>query len=227
MPSLLHRVTILIVLSLAAVPAAAQWYVGASVGSADASFRGTSTADQLLDLGFLDATTRIDDSDTMYRLHAGWRFHRFAAIELAYVDLGRYGMRSDVSPTGTLNADIKSDGADVSLVGLWPVWDRLTLLGPHLARTRGRFRGAHACELFRFGLGASDRRRDLAVAAFDPCRLWPGHLVRHQPAIGGARRMVALRQAGQRPHRRRIRRRRLLRRASVAVLTTARPGLHA
>ncbi len=116
-------------LAFAIVPAHAQWYVGASAGESRASYRGSSQSDQFLDLGFDDASTSIDDKDTMYRLHAGYRLHRYFAVEAAYVDLGKFAIRSTVVPAGFLDTSVKTRGADLSAVGLLPLGERFTIFG--------------------------------------------------------------------------------------------------
>ena len=128
-------------LSCAALSASAQWYVGASAGQSRASGSG-SQADQLADLGFFDASTRADDKDTMYRLHAGYRVHRNFAVELGFVDLGKYESHSTVSPPGFLDTSVKSHGIDLSAVGLLPLGERFTLFaraGAFASRTRASF----------------------------------------------------------------------------------------
>lgn len=152
-------------LALAALPAAAQWYAGAAVGESRASFRDASTADQLIDLGFLDASTGADRSGTMYRLYGGWRFHRYFSMELGYTDLGKYRMRTTVSPPGTLDTSIRTEGADLSLVGMYPVWDRLQVLGrvgAYAARTRASFGGTGSVEVID-GAGSQSRHSTNAV----------------------------------------------------------------
>jgi OOP family OmpA-OmpF porin len=131
-------------LACAAWPSFAQWYVGASAGESRASLRGGLQADQLLELGFLGASTTIDDKDTMYRLHAGYRLHRHFAVELAYADLGKSLIRSTVVPTGSLETSVRSEGAELSAVGMLPVGGRLALFaraGAFAARTKASYSG--------------------------------------------------------------------------------------
>lgn len=145
-----RRTVLAAALALAALPAAAQWYVGAAIGDSRASFHGPSQADQFIDLGFLDASTSMDRSDTMYRLYGGWRFHRYFAVELGYADLGKYVMRTTVSPPGTLDTSMRTDGADLSLVGIYPVWERLQAfgrIGAYAARTRASYNGTGSVEV--------------------------------------------------------------------------------
>lgn len=136
------RILAVLTVALASFPSTAQWYLGASAGQSRASFRGGDASEQLLDLGFDAASTSTDRSDVAYRVFGGYRLHRYVAVELAYADLGRFRMRSDVLPAGALNTSIRTDGAEANVVGIWPTWDRLSLMaraGVFNARTRARY----------------------------------------------------------------------------------------
>ena len=137
-------------LVLAAVPAQAQWYVGASAGESRASYRDSSQSDQFLDLGFDDASTSFDDKDTMYRLHVGYRLHRNIAVEAAYVDLGKIAIRSTVVPAGFLDTSVRTRGADLSVLGLLPLGERFVLfgrVGAFAARTKASYSSGGSVQL--------------------------------------------------------------------------------
>lgn len=148
------------IVASAMLPAHAQWYVGAEAGSSRASAAGASQSEQLLDLGFEDATTSLDRSDRMARLHAGYRFNRHMAVELAYTDLGEFRVRSTVLPAGTLEAAVKTRGADLSVLGLWPIGERFTVfgrVGAFAARSRATFSATGSVELVEGGERQSER----------------------------------------------------------------------
>ncbi len=133
-----------IALAASSIPSHAQWYAGGSIGQAEGSFGAGRQNEQLLDLGFDDASTSFDDKDTAYRVYGGYRFHRNFAAELAYVDLGRYQLRSTVLPAGTLTNRIRSSGAELSVLGLLPLGERWTAfgrLGILAARTKASYSG--------------------------------------------------------------------------------------
>ena len=126
-------------IAFAALPSAAQWYGGGTVGQSRASTRGPSPAGQLLDLGFDDAGTSFDRTSAQFRLHLGYRFHRYLAAELGYDDLGKLRSATDVLPNGFLDSSTSTRGADLSILGMWPVWRQLSLMaraGAFAARTR-------------------------------------------------------------------------------------------
>lgn len=64
-----------------------EFYVAASVGSANAS-ASAGALEQGLALDGFAATATLDDTDTGWRLVGGWQFHETFAFEVGYVDLG-------------------------------------------------------------------------------------------------------------------------------------------
>lgn len=136
----------LLTVALAAfsIPSHAQWYAGGSIGQTKGSLSAGGQNDQLIGLGFDDASTSFDDKDTSYRVYGGYRFHRNFAAEIAYVDLGRFELRSTVVPAGTLTNRIRSSGAELSVLGLLPLGDRWTVfgrVGVLAARTKASYSG--------------------------------------------------------------------------------------
>ncbi len=86
-------------LALCAAPAVADGlYAGAGVGMFDLEV-GDST-----NLGQLD----FQGDDTSYKLFAGWRFNKFLALELAYVDFG------------TPSDSVAATAVDIGLSGFAP-----------------------------------------------------------------------------------------------------------
>ena len=148
-------------LLLAAGTAQAQWYAGGSVGQAETSLDGGRRSAELVDLGFLSASTSVDDRDTAYRLYAGYRLHRYVASELAYVDLGEYTLSSTVAPAGTLRTRIRHSGAELSVLGLLPIGETFTLFGKVgviALRSRAEFSGSGSVRVFDDSGSHSSRR---------------------------------------------------------------------
>ncbi|MEO7744056.1 MAG: outer membrane beta-barrel protein [Usitatibacter sp.] len=146
-----------------ALPVHAQWYVGATAGQAKLS-HDSSQSDQLLDLGFDAATTSFDDKDSAYRIHGGYRFHRNFAVELGYVNLGRYSSRSLVLPTGSLENRFRVEGVDVSAVGLLPLNSQFTVygrVGLFASRTRASYAGTGSVVLINGASSQRERTQDL------------------------------------------------------------------
>lgn len=138
------------VLAAIAVPAHAQWYAGGTVGASKASIGSGTRDEQLFDLGFDNPRTSVDDKGTAFRVYGGYRFHRNFAAEVGYVDLGRFELRSAVSPAGTFDSRMQIRGADLSVLGLLPVGERWTLFGRAgvlAARNRSSFSSSGSVRL--------------------------------------------------------------------------------
>lgn len=126
--------TLGLALLLNAAPAQAQWYAGAGIGATDARLEeGAQSASQLAARGFSGAVSSRDKRDTGGRLFGGYRVMPGLAIELGYTDLGKFGLSSRANSgqlgAGELTNEIKITGADLSVVGRWPINDKLSLLG--------------------------------------------------------------------------------------------------
>lgn len=134
----------------AAEPVAAQgWYLGAGGGAAthDVSKGGAQNSILVgIDAGFGDgfvasiprASLVTDDSDTGWRGLAGYRFNRYFAAELEYLDFGSseihetYDVVFGFGPTPQLveiRRDFKTDvsGPAVSALGKLPIGERFEL----------------------------------------------------------------------------------------------------
>jgi OOP family OmpA-OmpF porin len=122
------KITARMVLGLAATLAfsSAGWaqdagiYLGGSFGQA--TYRGTCPG------------TQCDDTDSSWRLFAGYRFNRYVSAELGYADLGR------TTASGILNSftistisvsalDTETTAWDLVVVGTLPLTERLSLTG--------------------------------------------------------------------------------------------------
>ena len=112
-----------LILGLAATPGLAQaenWYGGASVGQSKAKDIGTCD---------LDITCSSDDTDTGWKIYGGYQFHPNGAIEIGYVDLGKFTASGTDSFLGAVSADWKANGFTAALVGSLPVGQNFGLMG--------------------------------------------------------------------------------------------------
>jgi OOP family OmpA-OmpF porin len=154
-------------LLLSATSAHAQWYAGASAGQARLPFRTSSLNDQFLDLGFASASTESDRRDTAYRLFGGWQINNYLALEAGYADLGRFSFRSSVTPAGNLDAKYKIKGAELAMVAMAPVWDRVNLFargGLFRGNMDASFAGSGSVELLS-GTDTRSRKSSKSVYA--------------------------------------------------------------
>ncbi len=151
-----------------AAPSYAQWYVGGSVGKSDIQFDNAAQSDQFLDLGFTNPSTVSNTKDTGYRIFGGYQLHKYFAIEGAYVDLGRFGFRTDVLPRGSLTGYTRIDGFELSAVGTLPLGERFGLfarVGALSAETRTSYTGDGSIETLIGGDTQKRRSTELAYGA--------------------------------------------------------------
>jgi OmpA-OmpF porin, OOP family len=142
--------SIAIIAALIAAPASAQFYIGGNVGASDIKSNNAAQADQFLDLGFESAVNTNDKRDVGYRLFGGYQLHKYVAIEGAYVDLGKFGFRTDVAPTGALSGAMKISGFEVAAVGTLPIHERFGLfarIGAFSSETKTAYNGAGSVEV--------------------------------------------------------------------------------
>ena len=152
----------------AAAPSYAQWYVGASIGKSDIKFDNAAQSDQFLDLGFSSPITTSTTKDTGYRAFGGYQLHKYIAIEAAYVDLGRFGFRTDVLPKGSLSGSTRIDGFEVSALGTLPLGDRFAVfarVGALAAETRTSYTGTGSIETVTGGETQKRRSTELVYGA--------------------------------------------------------------
>jgi OOP family OmpA-OmpF porin len=113
----------------AAGPSLAQlapgWYIGGNVGRTSAHFDDNSF--EGVPAGVITGGGG-DDTATGYKLFGGYQFHPNFGTEFGYYDLGRYNFNGTV-PGGAFSGDTRYQGLNLDLVGTWPVWDRLAVIG--------------------------------------------------------------------------------------------------
>ena len=114
-----------------------RWYFGVSAGTSEVEVKGhdrsklVTTALQKKGVPVTTASGAQTDDDNAYSLLAGFRFHRWGAIEAQFIDLGEVdGNFQSTAGLDTLNGTIESSyrAASLSLVGHIPIWKRLELI---------------------------------------------------------------------------------------------------
>jgi OOP family OmpA-OmpF porin len=137
---------------LGSAPALAQdssnyYYLGGTVGQTRAKIDEEGITARLMGPGVLGTVVTRDDSDTGYRLFLGRQFNRYIAVEAGVFKLGRYSFHSTSFPPGTLDGQLRSQGANLDLVAGMPLSDKLTAIarvGAQYAKTRDSFSGTGA-----------------------------------------------------------------------------------
>lgn len=72
----------------------------------------------------------VDDSDTAFGVQVGYRWGKYIAAELGYVDLGEAWYRADIEgTTGRVTARHQSSGPTLGVLGLVPVNEKFDLYG--------------------------------------------------------------------------------------------------
>jgi OOP family OmpA-OmpF porin len=107
----------------------AGWYGGLGIGRSSASIDNARITSNLLGSGFATSSISNDDTDTGYKLFAGYKFNRNFALEGGYFDLGRFGFTATTVPAGTLNGSIKLSGINLDAVGILPINERFSAFG--------------------------------------------------------------------------------------------------
>ena len=121
---------LLVIMSLASTAVAeGEFYVGGGGGQAEAN-----------ELSFTDfddgsgISGSLDESDSGWKVFAGYKFFEYFALELAYVDLGlvSFDATSDASGSvyaaGPVTGFVSASGPSASAIGIIPLGDRFDFL---------------------------------------------------------------------------------------------------
>jgi OOP family OmpA-OmpF porin len=144
------------------------WYAGGSIGRTGASIDDNRIRGGLAAQGL--ATTSIDerDEDRGYKVFGGYQFNRNLAVEAGFFDLGSFGYTATTTPIGSLGGDIRIKGINLDLVGMFPITDKLSVLGRvgvTSARTRGSFGATGAASLPYASANPSERATNVKFGA--------------------------------------------------------------
>ena len=100
--------------ALVALPASAQFYIGAGVGQAKAKdFCGGG--------GGFDS---CDDKDTAWKVYGGYAFSPYFAAEIGYSNFGRF--KATLAP---FTDEAKAYAWEISALAAWPIVDRFAIFG--------------------------------------------------------------------------------------------------
>lgn len=115
------------------------WYGGISVGQSEAQDAPSASEinSALTGAGLTVTGTSVDDTDTGWKLFAGYQFNKYFALEGGYVNLGRFDANTTVTafngtpitPTsGSANVKVK-DGLYLDAMGILPISDTFSVFG--------------------------------------------------------------------------------------------------
>ena len=148
------------------------FYGGFAFGNAKADIDTGAIDRELGNAGF-PASTGADDSDTGFKLHAGYRFGDYLAVEGGYVEFGDFTTASDIGGgnPGRIESTLSIDGFFLTGVGGYPVsadffvygkagvifWDASATSRAELASGSGSAGTSDDGTDLTYGIGASYR----------------------------------------------------------------------
>ena len=105
------------------------FYIGGSFGQSQISdFSGSDLDSELATLG-ITSTTTTDDSDSGWKVFAGYKIMKNLAVEGSYTNLGEATARTVVTTplAGTFNTTLEFESWSISAVGILPLNDQFSL----------------------------------------------------------------------------------------------------
>lgn len=163
-----HRLALIAIATLTAMPVQAQLYAGATGGEARTKLNGESLTAQFLDFGYSDAQTRNDKRAAAFRVFGGYQLNRYVGVEAGYADLGTFRLRTEVVPQGSLDRRIDTTGFDVSLIGTLPVTNKFSVFaraGAFMGERSTTFSASGSVELLTGIQGTKERKSNAIYGA--------------------------------------------------------------
>ncbi|MFZ2989552.1 MAG: flagellar motor protein MotB, partial [Ideonella sp.] len=100
--------------ALTALPGAAQsfadpdyFYGGLTVGQSRAAIAEQRIIDSRMPIGVTGTLVSRDEKATGYRVFGGYQFNRYFGLEAGYFNLGKFGMKANTVPAGTLDGQVR------------------------------------------------------------------------------------------------------------------------
>ena len=128
--------------------------------------------------GYTNYSLVADRRDTGYKVFLGYQLNRYLGFELGYFNLGKQGTVT-TTPLGTLNAELRGQGANLDVVGTLPLTTNLSALGRvGAAYTRTRTQFVRTGAVVVNNPNPSDRRSDMKVGMGLQYAFSPGFMMR-------------------------------------------------
>lgn len=105
------------------------WHIGINGGWSKANIDEERIRSGLLSGGFTTDALVTDESDSGYKLYAGYQFNRYFAIEGGYFDLGGFDYRATTTPAGSLDGSVEINGFNLDVIGIVPFSERFSMFG--------------------------------------------------------------------------------------------------
>jgi OmpA-OmpF porin, OOP family len=143
------------------------YYGGVGLGQSRAMVNDEAVAVKLRANGVTQNNISVDESDTTFKVFAGYQINRNFGLEAGYFNLGNSGFTSTTVPAGTYSNQLKIDGVNLDLVGTLPLankWSALARVGAQYANVRTESQSTGAVPIpnsnqsdkslnYRYGLG--------------------------------------------------------------------------
>jgi OOP family OmpA-OmpF porin len=119
---------------LAAHAADSNWYALIAIGQSTFDVDKSPLDDTFGAADLAVDSSSLDDSDTGYKIQAGYKFSENFALEFGYMDFGRASYSGDAVPSEDifnfhLGADVKAYGFNVDAVGTLPLGSGFSVFG--------------------------------------------------------------------------------------------------
>ena len=105
------------------------WYMGAGIAHSRANIDDARLIRSLTANGSSLSTFHSDERDLGFKLFVGKQLNGYFAVEAGYFDLGKFDFAATTSNNGVLRGEAGFRGANLDLVGQFPLTQRLSLLG--------------------------------------------------------------------------------------------------
>ena len=135
--SSLFAVAIVTVLPSTSHAQDSRFYIGGSIGRSQVKIDTGALADETTAAGLSNTGYSANNSDTGWKLFAGYKFHPNFAVEGGYVDLGKFSASTIITavngtpivPTSLTFSIKATEGFFVSGLGIWPVNNQFSMFG--------------------------------------------------------------------------------------------------
>lgn len=120
------------------------WYAGATLGQARATIDDARIARSLSANGATVTSLTTDERDRGFTVFLGKQLNRYFSVEAGLFDLGKFNVAATTTGNGTLRGEAGFRGANLDLVGQYPLserWSALGRVGAQYARTSTDFAG--------------------------------------------------------------------------------------
>ncbi len=107
------------------------FYVGGNIGQSKVKLEDAINTlnSGLTASGFAVTSNTKNDTDTAYRIFAGYKFNNYFALEGGYVNFGKFNLSANTLPAGAVSADLKASGWTLDALGMLPVGNSFSVLG--------------------------------------------------------------------------------------------------